>query len=178
MHLPAGIWKSPPFKIGLALQIVFAIFILLANPASAAAQFEICNDTKQQVTFAWSSTWADEDTHAVQTMVTGYSTLASDACAVVSPTSILNYHVYLFAWETNHPKRSWTGPNLRCGPSFAKVNFRYVNRQASPPCGAGQMQLGMFQCADGSQTNFTETLTESTQTSLPKRPPRRANQPL
>jgi hypothetical protein len=64
MKLPASARKLRLFRLGLGAQFAFAALIVLGNPSPAAAQLQVCNNTKVDIVVAypptpgrWMSCW-------------------------------------------------------------------------------------------------------------------------
>jgi uncharacterized membrane protein len=178
MHFPASVWKARSFGLVLGLQMALAVFVGLVNPAPAAAQLTVCNNTRGDVTVAFSKTWDSTvpGLPAVQTMINGFYQIAGGQCRIVEANPLLVYNTYLLAWEDNNPKVRWNGQFQRCVPKDSRTWFEYHNEKAHPPCGAGQRQEGVFWVTNGYQTRFTQTLDEPSATA-PAAPPAQPNPP-
>jgi uncharacterized membrane protein len=167
MRFSTSVRKSRPIGLGFGLAIAFAILVGLVNAAPMAAQLQVCNHTKEDITAAFSIAGNGQvgntmGAGADQIATKGFYKVAPGACSLLNAGSLMFDITYLFAWEDKNPKVGWTGIWQRCVPDDSKINFTYQNQKGKPPCGKGQLQVGFFQVDDGSQPFFTATLNEPT----------------
>jgi uncharacterized membrane protein len=153
MHFSASILKSKSFGLGLGLQIAFAVFVGLANPAPTAAQLTVCNyNAKVGIMVAVSYTGKVAPTvGGAPTTTSGWIAVAAGECQVGIAGSIHNISdIYVFAWEPSNPSHIWAGdprdPYGHCVPPAGKdgkmPQFVYHDHEANnPPCGPGQVRV-------------------------------------
>jgi uncharacterized membrane protein len=173
MHFPASVRKSGSFRLGLGLQIAFAVFVGLLNPTPAAAQLTVCNHTKTGIMAAYSKTVTGDD----RTTTSGFYSIDAGVCSIVDPDPLTFWNTYLYAWDPNNPKVNWSGgdndifqhcvPNNHKAPPFVYHDLEKYN----PPCSAGQIRLSFMWTTVGNTATFTANITDPNGFTAPPPPP-------
>jgi uncharacterized membrane protein len=173
MHFPASVRKSRSFPLGLGLQIAFAVLVELLNPTPAAAQLKVCNHTKAEIMVAYSETVTGDD----RTTTSGFYPIDAGECSFVGNHPMTFWNSYLYAWEVNNPKVSWSGHDYdvyqHCVPNNPKFPpFEYHDLEKyNPPCGAGQIRLSFFMTTAGNTAVSTADITDPNEAAAPAQPP-------
>jgi uncharacterized membrane protein len=148
---PAGTLPWIPGLAGISGVVAFALLLLVASAAPAAADFRLCNNTGSRVGVAVG--YKDADGWATE----GWWNLPSRTCETVLKGNLVARYYYVYAIDYDRGGE-WMGQAFMC-----TRDKEFTIRGISDCLARGFDRTGFFEVDTGEQRAWTVQLTESSE---------------